>query len=356
MLLILLQSQSAAVTHDTSGALTGPGASVTGDANRTRVFDTTGALTGPGAEVAGSSTRTAPTVEVSWLEIEAGAAAHDTSGALIGPGSTVTGSANHATLHATTGALSGPGSTLSGTATRFRTFSTSGALTGQGSTLSGAATRFRAFGTSGTLVGPGSTLSGSATRFRAFGTSGDLIGPGSTVTGSAARAGAAVTHDTSGALVGAGAEIVGQATLTSAAQPIERGDGVDAAWTKKQRRERDRKLAEERERKDELRQLLKRALDPVVDEPAVEVVTLDDGVVVIPSAGPAVAVPRPEGIDLRAMSREIGKILADAKVQAERTRRAQAREIARVALEQARENLRRLIRKRQQEEFLLLMT
>lgn len=235
------------------------------------------------------------------------------------------------------------------------THDTSGALTGQGASVTGDANRSRVRATSGALTGPGSALSGAANRFRAFATSGILVGPGATVAGDAARVGAAVTHDTSGALVGAGAEIVGQATLTSAVQPVERGDGVDASWTKKQRRARDRKLAEERERKDELRQLLQAALEPVVEEAAVEVVTVDDGVVVIPPAGPAVAVPRPEGIDLRAMSREIGKILQDAKVQAERTRRAQALEIARVALEQARENARRLRKRRRDEEILLLM-
>jgi hypothetical protein len=132
-------------------------------------------------------------------------------------------------------------------------------------------------------------------------------------------------------------------------------DGDNATWIRKQNRARDVKFQEERERKDELRQLLKRALDPVADEASVELVAVDDGVVVIPAAGPAVAVPLPEGIDLDALAEAIGRILAEAQVQAERTQRAQAQEIARVALERAREEASRLRRRRREEEILLLM-
>ena len=132
-------------------------------------------------------------------------------------------------------------------------------------------------------------------------------------------------------------------------------DGDNATWIRKQNRARDVKFQEERKRKDELRELLKRALEPVANEGSVELVAADDGVVVIPAAGPAVAVPLPEGIDLEALAEAVGRILAQAQVQAERTQRAQAQEIARVALERAREEASRLRRRRREEEVLLLM-
>lgn len=133
---------------------------------------------------------------------------------------------------------------------------------------------------------------------------------------------------------------------------VDRGDGVGRRWTKKQIRERDRKLEQEKQEKLELRRMLERALDPVKDEEKVDVVTVDDAVVVIPPKKAPVAVELPKGIDLREMSREIGRILEDAKVDAERTRKAKAVKIAREAIENA---ARQKTRRRKQDEFLMLM-
>lgn len=323
---VLLRVREAPVTHGTSGDLTGQIGSISGAADHQAAsvpHSTTGALVGQGSDVVGSATRFR---------------AHATDGALPGQVATITGAADRESAsipHVTTGTLTGQGSIIDGTAARTRQHATDGALSGGTATIVGAADH------------EGLTIPHVA--------SGDLAGQGSAITGAAF---VSHLHATSGDLVGPGAEIIGDADRSGPEPvvPVERGDGVDSRWTKKERRARDRKLAEERDRKGELRQLLKRALDPVTDEASVEVVTVDDGVVVIPAAGQPVAVPRPEGVDLRAMSREIGKILSDAKVQAERTRRAQSQEIARVAMEQARENMRRVMRKRRQEEFLLLMT
>jgi hypothetical protein len=140
-----------------------------------------------------------------------GAVTHATTGVLTGPGSTVTGTAARTRQHLTTGVLTGPGSTVAGTAARTRQHLTTGALTGPGSLLSGAAARFRAFATSGALTGQGSVLSGAAARFRAFNTVGVLTGPGSVITGDAAVIRAAVTHATTGALIGPGALLDGVA-------------------------------------------------------------------------------------------------------------------------------------------------
>lgn len=327
MLLTLLLTQGTAgpVTHDTSGALSATSAAVAGSSTRFRAHASSGVLPGQTATITGAADREAAAIP-----------------------------------HTTEGALTGPGAVIDGAATRFRAHATSGVLLGGTATITGDADHESLIVphvASGDIVGPGASVVGSAFVSHLHATSGDLPGQTAVIVGDAELTQHG-DHDGSGDLVGPESVVSGEASRSSPepVQPTERGDGVDARWTKKQRRERDRKLAEERDRKDELRQLLKRALDPVTEETAVEVVTVDDGVVVIPAAGKPVAVPRPEGIDLRAMSREIGKILSDAKVQAERTRRAQSQEIARVALEQARENVRRLIRKRRQEEFLLLMT
>lgn len=115
-----------------------------------------------------------------------GAVTHDTTGVLTGPGSTVTGTAARTRQHPTTGALIGPGSLLSGAAARFRAFDTTGTLTGQDSILSGVAARFRAFNTVGVLTGPGSVITGDAAVIRAavtHATTGALIGPGALLDG-----------------------------------------------------------------------------------------------------------------------------------------------------------------------------
>ena len=115
-----------------------------------------------------------------------GAVTHDTTGVLTGPGSTVTGTAARTRQHLTTGVLTGPGSLLSGAAARFRAFDTTGTLTGQDSILSGVAARFRAFNTVGVLTGPGSVITGDAAVIRAavtHATTGVLIGPGALLDG-----------------------------------------------------------------------------------------------------------------------------------------------------------------------------
>jgi len=199
--LLLGQGTAGPVTHDTSGALTGPGSTVAGSSARFRAFATSGALTGQGSTASGSAARFR---------------AFATTGTLTGQGSTLTGSAARVggpVTHATTGTLSGQGSTLAGAATRFRAHPTSGVLPGQTATLAGTARHNVPHATSGTLAGQGTTLAGSAARTRAFATSGVLAGQQAAVVGSASRQAAAVTHDTFGELVGPQSIIVGDANL-----------------------------------------------------------------------------------------------------------------------------------------------
>lgn len=129
MLLILLQSQAGATTHDTSGAIAGAGAVVTGSASRKTVHATTGALAGPGASVSGSAARTR---------------AHASTGALTGQSSVIAGAANRFRAHATTGALNAGNAIIVGSAARTGaavTHSTSGVLAGQNAIIVGIAQR-----------------------------------------------------------------------------------------------------------------------------------------------------------------------------------------------------------------------
>ena len=208
--------------HATTGALTGPGSEVVGSATRFRAFDTSGALTGPGSEVVGSADRTGGTVTHATTGALTGAGSsvsgsaartreHATTGALTGPGSSVAGTAVHQALHTTTGALTGPGSTVAGSAARTRVHATSGVLSGAGATVAGAAARTRAHATSGVLTGPGSSIAGTAQHNTPHATSGALVGPGSEVVGAASRSGAIIDHATSGALTGPGALVSGAA-------------------------------------------------------------------------------------------------------------------------------------------------
>lgn len=196
---IISDPVSAGSSHATSGALVGPGSTLSGTAARSRVHGSSGDLTGQGSTVAGTAARTR---------------AHPSTGVLTGPGSTVVGAANRTHAHPSSGALVGAGSVVAGSAARTHVHPSSGALVGQGATVAGSADRqgsVNVHEASGSLVGPGASVVGSAARMRAFGSSGVLVGPGAVVDGTATRVGPAVSHDTSGSLVGAGSIVSGQA-------------------------------------------------------------------------------------------------------------------------------------------------
>jgi hypothetical protein len=102
-----------AVTHATTGALTGQGSSIVGSASRTAAVvthDTTGILIGPGSVISGSAARTGAVLT------------HDTTGVLTGPGALLTGTANHISLYpdpsdVREGVQYGPGGIYTGTLT-----------------------------------------------------------------------------------------------------------------------------------------------------------------------------------------------------------------------------------------------
>ena len=188
-----------AVTHATTGTLTGAGATLSGTARHNTPHATTGTLTGPGSAVVGSANRFR---------------AHASTGALVGSGSTIAGSANHspaAVPHTTTGALAGPGSVVVGVSSRFRAHPTTGTLTGAGSVIVGSANRSPVavpHTTTGTLTGQGSAVAGTSSRFRAHATTGSLAGAGSVIIGAARHN---TPHPTTGTLIGQGSTVDGTA-------------------------------------------------------------------------------------------------------------------------------------------------
>lgn len=191
-----------ATTHTTSGALTGPGSTVSGTSVHKTLHTTSGALTGPGSTVVGVAVHP-----------------HKTAGVLTGPGSTIAGTSTRFRAHSTTGTLTGTGAAVVGSATltpHTGTHNTSGVLTGQGSTVSGTSVHKTKHTTSGAIVGPGSSIVGSAKHPHI--TSGVLSGGSAIVVGTAHR-GAITTHTTSGTLAGQGATVSSEAsqqTLTHA--------------------------------------------------------------------------------------------------------------------------------------------
>lgn len=190
--------------HASSGALAGAGGTVSGTASRTRVHTTSATLAGQGGNVTGAASRTRQ---------------HASVGALAGQGATVAASAARTRQHASTGALAATGAALSGTASRASgvvVHATTGVLQGQGATVAGSATRTGttvSHTTTGTLQGQGATVAGSAARTRQHATSGTLAATGAALEGAALRTGTPVAHATSGTLQGLGAVMVGAAMV-----------------------------------------------------------------------------------------------------------------------------------------------
>lgn len=174
-----------AVSHASSGVLTGQIGSVSGTAQRNSTHASSGAVVGPGATLSGVANRFRD---------------HASTGVIVGPGAVVAGSAARIAAgpvtHASSGALIGPGSTVNGVAVRFRSHASAGSLVGSGATIAGSALRYRVHDTAGDLFGPGSIVEGSASRFRVFASSGALVGPGSLVDGVARRFGWSPTPST----------------------------------------------------------------------------------------------------------------------------------------------------------------
>ena len=120
-------------------------------------------------------------------------------------------------------------------------------------------------------------------------------------------------------------------------------------------RRKQREFDDERRAQEALRKLIERALDPITAT-AAKVVATDDGVAVLPSSGSAVALPIPPAFSVADVTRTVMQVLATAGVEAERVRSERARVAARESIAlMMREQYARVIRRRREEEWLLLM-
>lgn len=190
-------STGGAVTHSTSGTITGQGSSISGTAAHKAKHTSNGILVGQGSTITGTASRYR---------------LHASSGALVGQSSVITGTALRYRFHTSSGVIVGQGSVVSGTSRRYRLYSTSGVLTGQGATIAGTAAHRVKHTTSGSLAGQTSLITGNAVRFRLFSTTGILSGQGSVVSGTANRidgTGGPVTHSATGVLSGQGSIVSG---------------------------------------------------------------------------------------------------------------------------------------------------
>jgi hypothetical protein len=352
------------VTHATTGSLTGPGSTVSGSAVHQALHTTSGTPTGPGASIVGSASNFT---------------IHSTSGDLPGLTAQIVGAADHQSLvipHVASGTLTGPGTSLSGSSTRYRAFGTSGTLTGQGSSLSGSAdreavlvphdssgtltgpgstvagsaSRLHAFGSSGTLTGQGSSVVGSSTRIRAFATSGDLAGPGATVTGAADREGLTIPHEATGAIVGPGSEVWGQAE-NDMPEPLL--VDADVGAEKRRIKKRDANLKKFKQEQKALREQIEKAVNPVVQKAEPVVVQESNGKVEVLSVNaPTIEISVPPAFDVQEVARLVSETLNAARIEAQRVKNYQD---AVRALAHAKQEVARIIKRKQDDEFLLLM-
>jgi len=121
------------------------------------------------------------------------------------------------------------------------------------------------------------------------------------------------------------------------------------------RKRRQRDFEEERRDQEALRRVIERTLEPVRAEEA-QVVTTSDAVAVLPSSGSAVALPIPPDFNAAEVTRVVMQVLAAANVKAERARSERARAAARESIAvMMREQYARVMKRRREEEWLLLM-
>jgi hypothetical protein len=143
------------------------------------------------------------------------------------------------------------------------------------------------------------------------------------------------------------------ATVTQgdAPQNDQRGDGVDARWTKKQRKQRDREIEQEKRDREKLRQVIEQIVDPKAPEP-VEVVQTAKAVEVVARAADPIVLPEFPTIDLAEVTRLVTQAVQSAQqARQEQQRAAMQAEAQRVA----EENMRMRLKRRREEELLLLM-
>ena len=136
----------------------------------------------------------------------------------------------------------------------------------------------------------------------------------------------------------------------TATQFAQRGEG----WGGILHKGRPRSFRRERTERENLRAAIEQAIDPIVATEA-KVVTVGNKVAVITERGPSAAIPVPPAFDAKAVSVMVAAMLEKSGIEAQRVRSAEARRQAEAIFEQIRyENEKRRIKKRREEELLLL--
>lgn len=302
--------------------------------NLRKTHDASGSLVGPGSAVAGSAEQTIESGrwDISYWDAARWAGTqHETSGALIGAGSSIVGAATKIPNHITTGALIGAGSLVVGASYRTRQHSSSGALSGVGSSVVGAADRNHYFSTEGSLVGPGAVITGDAQNIND------------------------INHACTGVLVGPGSEVVGEAERTPAAvNPViaDIGPG-DEKQRKKAQKKRDEAFEREKAEREGLRQQIKQAVTPVVAK--AEPVVVSEGtksVQVLSLDGSRLGIAVPPAFDPAEVAKIVGEVLEAARIEAQMVQR---RQDAERALQAARVAMARIIKRKREDELLLLI-
>lgn len=117
----------------------------------------------------------------------------------------------------------------------------------------------------------------------------------------------------------------------------------------KKRKQRD--FEQERRDREALRRFIEKVLEPI--EESAEVVATTDAVAVLPTRGKQITLPVPPAFSAAEVTETVMAVLRENAVQAERVRTAEARKRAAAEVAQALERIR--IRRRREEEWLLLM-
>lgn len=129
---------------------------------------------------------------------------------------------------------------------------------------------------------------------------------------------------------------------------LDRGDGVDP---------RKRKPREfNKEEANALREMITKIIDPVKEEaPAQAKIVKTEKAVAVVTPTRTLTIPTPPSFDAAAVAAEVGKILERAGIQAKAARDAESRRIAEAAFAEAQENMRLRMKRRREEELLLLL-
>lgn len=142
-------------------------------------------------------------------------------------------------------------------------------------------------------------------------------------------------------------------TVTPNSAPVERGDGVGRDWKKDEIKKRDADLERYKREQKKLRREIERAINPLLDNPLPVVVSeAKESVQVLSVDGGRIGISVPAEFNVGEVANIVAQILEDAKSE---VMRVQRRQDAERALAYARAEMARIIKRRRDDEVLLLL-